>query len=200
MGQEYSLEEITCENITDEVVTFYAERGYTLTLAEEVMRFDLSQKIPQVVVPPDVAFFTWTPERSHDFFMAYDASFRDRPGFPGWSEEEWVRETSDDVAFRPDLSYLAVVQGEAAGFITNEEGDTAPEPPGYINQVGVDPRWRRQGIGAALVVRSLQGWQDEEKKAVLLHVNVNNPGAVGLYQQLGFVVIRRRGKFRKQLV
>ena len=75
-----------------------------------------------------------------------------------------------------------------------------PEPTGYINQVGVDPRWRRQGIGAALVVRSLQGWQDEEKKAVLLHVNVNNPGAIDLYQQLGFVVIRRRGKFRKQLV
>ena len=200
MRQEHAPEEIICEYITDEITAFYAEKRYTLTFAEEVMRFDLSQKIPQVVVPPDVAFFTWTPERSHDFFMAYDASFRDRPGFPGWSEEEWVCGTSDDAGFRPDLSYLAIVQGQAAGFITNEEDDTATEPTGYINQVGVDPRWRRQGIGAALVVRSLQVWQDEEKKAVLLHVNVNNPGAVGLYQQLGFVVIRRRGKFHKQLV
>ncbi|HEX6477269.1 MAG TPA: GNAT family N-acetyltransferase [Ktedonobacteraceae bacterium] len=130
--------------------------------------------------------------------MAYDASFRDRPGFPGWSEEEWVRGTSGDAAFRPDLSYLAVVQGQSAGFITNEEDDTAPEPTGYINQVGVDPRWRRQRIGAALVVRSLQAWQEDGKVAIMLHVNVNNPGAIRLYQQLGFSFVGRRGKFRKQ--
>ena len=198
MRQEHSREEITCENVTGEIVTSYAEKGYTLTFAEEVMRFDLSQKIPQVVVPPDVSFFTWTSERSHDFFMAYDASFRDRPGFPGWSEEEWVRGTSDDAAFRSDLSYLAVVQGQAAGFITNEEDDTAPEPTGYINQVGVDPRWRRKRIGATLVVRSLQAWQEVGKVAIMLHVNVNNPGAIRLYQQLGFSFVGRRGKFRKQ--
>src|SRR5258708_1391561 len=162
------------------------------------MRFDLSHAIPPVVVPPGVSFFTWTSERSHDFFMAYQASFRDRPGFPAWSEQEWVRWTSDNSTFRPDLSYLSEVQDQAAGFITNEEDDTASEPTGYINQVGVDPRWRRQGIGAALVVRSLQGWQEERKVAVMLHVNVNNPGAIRLYQQLGFSIVGRRGKFRKQ--
>jgi mycothiol synthase len=200
MGQEHSPEEITCENITDEIVTSYAEKGFTLTFAEEVMRFDLSQKIPQMVVRPDVSFFTWATERSHDFFMAYNASFRDRPGFPGWSEEEWVRWTNDSPTFRPDLSYLAVVQGQAAGFITNEEDDTAPESTGYINQVGVDPLWRRQGIGAALVMHSLQAWQEDGKVTVMLHVNVNNPGAIRLYQQLGFVVVRRRGKFHKSFV
>ncbi len=198
MSQEHSLEEITCENVTGEITASYAEKGYTLTFAEEVMRFDLSQTILQVVVPPGISFYTWKSERSHDFFVAYDASFRHRPGFPGWSEQEWVGWTSDNPTFRPDLSYLALVQGQAAGFITNEEDDTAPEPTGYINQVGVDPRFRRQGIGAALVVRSLQAWQEEGKVAVMLHVNVNNPGAIRLYQQLGFSIVARRGKFRKQ--
>ncbi len=198
MGQEqHSPEEITCENVTGDITASYAEKGYTLTFAEEVMRFDLSHAIPPVVVPPDVSFFTWTSERSHDFFVAYDASFRDRPGFPGWSEQEWVGWTSDNPTFRPDLSYLAEVQGQAVGFITNEEDDTAPEPTGYINQVGVDPRWRRQGIGAALVVRSLQAWQEEGKVAAMLHVNDNNPGAIHLYLQLGFSIVGRRGKFRK---
>jgi mycothiol synthase len=197
LGQEHSPEEITCETVTGEITASYAEKGYALTFAEEVMRFDLSHAIPSVVVPPDVSFFTWTSERSHDFFTAYDASFRDRPGFPGWSEQEWVRWTSGNPTFRPDLSYLAEIQGQAAGFITNEEDDTAPEPTGYINQVGVDPRWRRQGIGAALVVRSLQAWQEEGKVAVMLHVNVNNTGAIRLYQQLGFSIVARRGKFHK---
>jgi ribosomal protein S18 acetylase RimI-like enzyme len=31
----------------------------------------------------------------------------------------------------------------------------------------------------------------------MLHVNINNPGAIHLYQQLGFVIVGRRGKFRK---
>jgi ribosomal protein S18 acetylase RimI-like enzyme len=198
MGQEHSPEEITCENVTGEITASYAEKGYTLTFAEEVMRFDLSHAIPMVVVPPHNSFSTWTSERSHDFFVAYNASFRHRLGFPGWSEQEWTRWTSDNPTFRPDLSYLAEVQGQAAGFITNEEDDTAPEPTGYINQVGVDPRFRQQGIGASLVVRSLQAWQEEGKVVVMLHVNVNNPGAIRLFQQLGFSVVARRGKFRKQ--
>ena len=197
MEQEHSPAEITCENVTGEITASYTEKGYTLTFAEEVMRFDLSQAIPQVVVPPDISFFPWASESRHDFFVAYDASFRHRPGFPGWSEREWVGWTSNNPTFRPDLSYLALVQGQAAGFITNEEDDTIPEPTGYINQVGVDPRFRRQGIGAALVVRSLQAWQEEGKVAVMLHVNVNNPGAIRLYQQLGFSIVARRGKFHK---
>src|SRR5437660_10642633 len=135
MGKEHSPEEITCENVTGEITAYYAEKGYTLTFAEEVMRFDLSHAIPSVVVPPDISFFPWASERSHDFFVAYDASFRDRPGFPGWSEQEWVGWTTDNPTFRPDLSYLSEVQGQAVGFINNEDDDTASEPTVYINQI-----------------------------------------------------------------
>ena len=194
-GHSVPPEEIRSENVTDEGTASYAEKGYTLDFAEEVMRYDLSRTHPQVIVPFEVSYLNWTPERAHAFFTVYDASFRERPGFPGWSEAEWVDWTSSDPAFRSDLSVLAVVQGQAVGFVTNaDEGQH-----GYIIQVGVHPNWRGQRLGAALTTYALQKWQETGKEAVILHVNVNNPGAMRLYQQLGFVVIRRRGKFSRRV-
>ena len=202
MSQNHSnaSEAITCESVTDEIVASYAQKGYNLIFAEEVMSYDLSHGLPHIVIPAELTFLTGNGENSHDFFVAYGTSFRDRPGFPGWPEEEWISWTADSPTFRPELSYLAVVRAQVAGFITNEDDDTAPELAGYINQVGVLPKWRRQGIGAILVARSLQAWQAEGKKVVTLHVNVNNPGARSLFQQVGFVVVGRRGKFGKQSV
>ena len=196
--QSAPSEEIRCENVTDETIALYAEKEYTLTFAEEVMCYDLSRAIPRVVVPFEVSYLNWAPERTHDFFTAYDASFRERPGFPGWSEAEWVRWTSGDPVFRSDLSVLAVVQGQAVGFVTNAEYEEAKAQQDFLIQVGVHPQWRGQGLGAALTARSLQAWRETGKEAVILDVNVNNPGAIRLYQQLGFVVVRRRGKFSRR--
>ena len=193
-----ALEEITCEDVTDELVASYAQKGYTMFFAEEVMRYDLSQGLPQIITPPELTFRTWSAENSHDFFLTFQASFRERPGFPGWSEEAWINWTSDAPTFRPDLSYLTVIQDQPVGFITNEDDDRSSEPAGYINQIGVPPQWRHRGIGAVLVTRSLQAWQADSKKLVTLHVNVNNPGAKSLFQKVGFVIVGRRGKFRKQ--
>ncbi len=87
------------------------------------------------------------------------------------------------------------MNGNVAGFITSaEEGADV----GWIIQVGTHPQWRGQGIGAALMVRALRAWKAEGKEAVMLDVNVNNPGAIRLYRQLGFVIVGRRGKFQKQ--
>src|SRR5215469_13302894 len=115
MGQDDSVlpDEIRCEQVTDEVSASYAEQGYTLTFAEEVMRFDLSRALPHVVVPFAVSYLRWAPERTPDFFGVYAAAFQERLGFPGWTEAEWVQWTAGDPAFRPDLSVLAVVQGQA---------------------------------------------------------------------------------------
>jgi len=189
---DFPLEEtITCENITDEIVTFYKEKGYSLVFVEEVMRYDLSQLLPPMEGLPDVTYLTWNSQSIPAFFAVYEAAFRERPGFPGWSEEVWSRWVSDDPLFRPDLSFLALVEGQAVGFVTNAED----KENGYLTQVGVRPQWRGRRLGAELVVRSLQAWQAEGKEAVLLHVNENNPGAIRLYLQLGFVTFRRRGKF-----
>jgi len=189
--------DITCENITNEIIASYTEQGYVQFFAEEVMSYDLSHPLPQINPLVPISYLTWEPQNTHAFYTTYFAAFQERPGFPGLSEEQWVSEISDDPTFRPELSFLATVQGQAVGFITNTE---YPLPStghnGYIDQMGVLPHRRGHKVGAALLLRSLQAWKQEQRDAVLLHVNINNPQAIRLFQQLGFVVVRRRGKFR----
>lgn len=201
MKQNHSVpsDDIRSENVTDEIIASYAKKGYTLTFAEEVMCYDLSRALPHVIMPLEVSYVSWEPERTHDFFSVYDASFRERPGFPGWSETEWVQWTSGNPTFRPDMSVLAVTQGQAVGFVTNAEDEEAPAQHGFLIQVGVHPDWRGQGLGAALITHSLQTWRETGKEAVMLHVNINNHGSIRLYQQLGFVIVRRRGKFARRM-
>jgi mycothiol synthase len=188
-------EQITCENLTDEIVARCVEKGYILSFAEEVMRYDLSRPLPQVSVPAGISFLKWTPERAHDFFSVYAASFRERPGYPGWSEAEWVKWTSDDPEFHPELSVLAVIQGQALGFVTNAAYEGGNDKLGYIIQVGILPEWRGKGLGAALTIHSLEMWKETGAEAVYLHVNANNPGAIRVFRLTGFVTVRQRGKF-----
>lgn len=200
MTQEHALdaEKFTCEAITDEIAAYYTERGYTLTFAEEVMRFDLSLAIPDAAFPPSISCLPWEPQTTHEFFTAYEASFRERPGFPHWSEEQWVDWISTDPTFRPDRSWVALTQDQVVGFIADADDEQAPGHIGYIIQVGTHPQWRHRGLATLLITRSLRAWKDEGKEAVILHVNVNNPGAIHLYQKLGFTIIERRGTFCKQ--
>jgi ribosomal protein S18 acetylase RimI-like enzyme len=191
---------ITSEDVTDEVVAAHAQQGYALTFAEDVMRYDLSdpsRPLPHLDLPFAVTYLEWTPERASDFFAVYEASFRERPGFPGWSETEWVQWTAGDPTFRPDLSLLAVFEGRAVGFLTSANYEDEQARCGLVIQVGVHPAWRGQKLGAALIIRSLQDWRSAGKEALILDVNVNNPGAKHLYLQLGFLVVRRRGKFSR---
>jgi ribosomal protein S18 acetylase RimI-like enzyme len=193
-------DDITCEDITDEIMISYKEKGFTLIFSEEVMRYDLSLTLPEMTLAPSVSYLTWDAQSLPMFFTVYQAAFRERPGFSEWNEsaEEWVRWTSSDPLFRPDLSFLAVVQGQAAGFVTNAEDEAALGQNGYLIQIGTHPQWRGQKVGTALLLRSLQAWQKEGKEAVILHVNNNNPQAMRLYQQIGFVSVGRRGRFRRQ--
>jgi mycothiol synthase len=192
-------ESISCEDITDELAAAYAGQGYALTFAEEVCRFDLTGRtLPPIDMPVAVDYLEWTPARAHDIFAVYEAAFRDRPGFPGWSEAEWIRWTAGDPTFRPDLSVLAVIEGQGVGFITSADYEDEEARSGFVIQVGVHPEWRGRGLGAALTIHALKDWRDAGKEAVLLDVNVNNPVAIWLYEQLGFVVVRRRGRFSRR--
>ena len=190
---------VVCEDLTDEIVARYTAQGYTLVFAEDVMRHDLSDlsDLPASALPTGVTLVAWTPEVVPAFFAAYAAAFADRPGFPGWSQEQWVAWTSGDPDFRPNLSWVALADTEPVGFITCAEDSREPTPVGFIIQTGTRPDWRGRGLATALVVRALRDCRDAGYSAAMLDVNVNNPTARRLYDRLGFRVIRRRGAFQR---
>jgi ribosomal protein S18 acetylase RimI-like enzyme len=61
-----------------------------------------------------------------------------------------------------------------------------------IANVATHPDYRRQGIGRALTERVMKLARNKNASAIWLHVRDDNPGAIKLYQELGFQEIARR--------
>jgi ribosomal protein S18 acetylase RimI-like enzyme len=60
---------------------------------------------------------------------------------------------------------------------------------GYIEDVAVLERYRRRGIGSALIRRGLAGAWEHNAQHVRGIVTHDRIGAVGLYQKLGFAFV-----------
>lgn len=93
--------------------------------------------------------------------------------------------------FLPAATWLITVPGrtgyEDCGTI---QGVIVSETTGCIQNVGIAPHHRGQGLGRALVARCLQGFQSAGMKRVTLEVTANNAAAVELYRDLGFRNVR----------
>lgn len=184
---------IRTEALTPGAEALYSRQGFVQTFAEEVMDYDLAGAVPQIPLPEGVRLLPWSAETAHLFFRAYDSSFRDRPGFPGWNADTWIEWTSTDDTFRPDLARVALQGDEPVGFIAV---DAEPERSrGWISQVGVRPDQRGRGLGAALCAGVLEAFAREGLARATLHVNVNNPGAIHVYERLGFCHAARRARW-----
>jgi len=61
-----------------------------------------------------------------------------------------------------------------------------------IANVATHPDYRRRGIGRALTERVMKQARDKRAVAIWLHVRDDNPGAIKLYEDLGFREITRR--------
>jgi ribosomal protein S18 acetylase RimI-like enzyme len=105
------------------------------------------------------------------------------------------------------LSWAAKVNDTTAlplsGYIWEEDGrvvgNTSLVPFRHENQriylianVAVHPDYRRKGIARALTERALEHATQKKAGSVWLHVRVDNPGAIQMYTDLGFVELSRR--------
>jgi mycothiol synthase len=179
---------VETESLTPAQEELFAARGLRQVFAEDVMRIDLTAPVPAARWPAGTKLLEWTAESAPRFFAVYEAAFRERPGFPGWSADRWIAEVAED-DFRPAWSLLADVPGRGdAGFVTAAVG--------WIVQVGVVPPARGTGLGAALVCESLHRMRTDGATEAWLDVNVNNP-ASRLYRRLGFREMGRRARYER---
>jgi mycothiol synthase len=185
--------ELRTESLTEAARHLYITNGFSPTMEELVMHRKLDRSLPDLTVPHGVRISSWRPDLSNQFFEAYEGSFRERPGFPGWSAAQWIRWSVEDDDFRPEWSLLASVGEVPVGFITAD----GVNPGGYVAQVGVIAGQRRYGLGSALLVAAMHRMRDDGETDVQLGVNVNNPGAFKTYQKLGFKALGRRARYQK---
>ncbi len=117
------------------------------------------------------------------------------------SFEEWL----GDPNFDPSLWVIAWDGNEIAGGVINSidanENELLDRRRGLLDSVFVRRQWRRRGLAAALVARSLELLRERGMTSAWLGVDADNPnGALGVYQRAGFVVDLRSTAYRKALV
>ena len=127
--------------------------------------------------------------------------------------DHWGGFSSSDATFEqwlaePDLDPSLFVVGwdghEIAGAVVNvinvKENEALKRSRGLLDSVFVRRPWRRRGLAAALVARSLVLLRDRGMTSAWLGVDATNPnGAVGVYERAGFAVNLRSTGYRKPM-
>lgn len=190
--------QIKTESLTESADQLYRVHGFDCVFEELVMRRDLGLPITDHAIPPDITMASWKPELAEQFYQAYHAAFRERPGFPGWSASEWITHVTENDHI-PEWSLLASADGAPLGFVIGNIDLTTSPPGGFVWQIGVIPAQRRRGLGSALMTETLRRMQETGAASAQLTVHTNNPGAIDAYTRLGFVTIGRRARYERRL-
>jgi len=147
-----------------------------------------------IEVAPAYRLVAWQPELLPDHAEAKFQSFRDEIDadifscfnlFDGCYR--LMEEISLKDGFLPEATWLAEYIGdgeiECCGTI---QGVRATQRCGGIQNVGITPSHRGHGLGTALVIAALNGFQQVGLQRAYLEVTARNARAVSLYTQLGF--------------
>ncbi len=127
---------------------------------------------------------------------AMDEAFADHFGYTRQPEdellEEWRYWTQNDPHHDPNLWFLAVEDGEIAGMCINElEMDEDPAVS-YVGVLGVRKRWRKRGLGTALLRHAFCEFYKRGKRKASLDVDSESlTGATRLYEKAGMKETRR---------
>jgi mycothiol synthase len=162
--------------------------------------------LPPVLVPDGYRLRAFNPQQDAEAAWRVDnAAFRDHWGhteseltdFLHWQELPHMR---------PELWLLAEEQatGEIVGLGLNIiDPDWIKQTgrrEGYVNTLAVLREHRKQGLGTALISKSLHVLHDAGMQAVHLHADSENlTGAMRLYERVGFRVRKRYIAYRKTM-
>jgi mycothiol synthase len=195
-----------CYDYLADRIRLFEQHGFSPVRSWYGMRRDLSQPVPDEYLPSGLILCNYRPELDRALMDAFNESFSDHWGFAPITYEDWQQFIIHAASFRPELTFLAL-DGEGsgaqiAGFSVNvvreEDNQRQGIAEGIINELGTRHPWRKRGIASALVCASMRAFKATGLDYAGLGVDTENQtGALGLYERLGFKVIRRSVTFSK---
>jgi ribosomal protein S18 acetylase RimI-like enzyme len=102
-----------------------------------------------------------------------------------------MEEIAAKPGFLPGATWLAVsFNNEVSTFCGTVQGVIDRNGMGSIQNLGIVPQQRGRGLGTALMMKALAGFQQAGLRRAFLEVTAQNSGAVRLYKRLGFARAR----------
>jgi mycothiol synthase len=175
-------------------VTFAVQAGYRPVRYHYEMRRDLADPVPDAPLPDGLEVRPVAPADYRAVWLADEEAFRDH----------WDAAVVDEDDFRrffahpdidPTIWQVAWDGDQVAGLVINgifrEENARIGIEVGWLDSVATRRPWRRRGLAAALIARSLAVLKERGMTIAALGVDTENPsGALGLYERFGFKPVR----------
>ena len=133
--------------------------------------------------PPGVRVRTYGDKDARRVHALLEDGYRRGGGRVG-PFETWLPEMTGDAEFDPRLWFLADANGELTGVALCWTS-------GFVKDLVVHERWRRRGLGAALLRHVIATFRSRGAGVVELKVESDNAPAVRLYERVGMRVVDR---------
>ena len=187
----------------EDALALFKSAGYHFQFSEVEMRVQIRDRSRQAALPDGFLAEAWTPDNASRFYRAYCKAFQTRTDHLS-PEGMWSHHFMDptDAEFSPLQSILITTEGEPAGYVVvhcydREDGVEGKEY--WIAQVGVAPGYRRRGLARWMLRQVMNEVHALGYVELTLTVNVNNPGAMQVYERMGFRAVKTMTLLRKEL-
>ena len=178
-------------HLTDEI-GFFVSRGYEIARYFHELGRDLS-------MPREAVEFSKGIEVRHlkgneeDARLAHNAAFRDHWGSQPVTGARWQRQFNE--FFMPEASFVAYDRDIPVAYLLSSQYphdfDDRGWPHAWIEGVGTVRAYRGQRLASGLITMAMNAMVDSGMEYAVLGVDADNAtGAYGLYENLGFTLLR----------
>jgi ribosomal protein S18 acetylase RimI-like enzyme len=169
----------------DDLLRELERRGFRFVRHSLWMYVDLTEPTASPVWPEGIEAQTFRPGDERAFHRIQQETFEDSWEPATVSFEAWRHAYVGTPRFVPELWFLALAEGEPAGFAICH-----PHPGnaqlGWVGELGVRRPWRRRGLGRALLLHAFSAFRGRGLPRAGLSVDSQSPtGAHRLYEQAG---------------
>ncbi len=155
------------------------------------MEIDLQTALPAVPCLP--SGYSWVPWEDrlleHHAEVKYQCFLEeiDAIVFVSLSSRDGCRRLMQEIAakpgFKPEATWMIA---NADGYCATVQGVRERSGVGAIQNLGVTAPHRGLGLGTALLIKALHGFQKSGAHAANLEVTAHNDSAIRIYRRLGF--------------
>lgn len=181
-----------------------AANGYRDVRWWNEMRHDLAVLPPVPAVPSGLRVEPVTASWYEPLRVAHNDAFAEHYGSSERSPETWAHWFMAPSHFKPDLSLVALDGEAVAAYLLTHfypaDAAATGRRTAWVGQLGTLRPYRKRGLGTLLLTRGLATFHEAGYDACELGVDTENAtGALGLYERIGFVSVRRTITSVKQL-
>jgi len=156
------------------------------------MRRPLDQPVPETSIADGLRLTPYDPSYEEALRLAHFEAFSDHWGWTPPDPAVWRSRNVGSRAFRGAQSYLLLDGDTVAAYVNGYEWEADTEATGirelYIGQVGTRRAYRGRGLARATIAKVMTEAAQAGYQRAALGVDADNPtGALGLYENLGFI-------------